>query len=303
MLTAEQVLARRSVIGSSDAAAILGVDPFRSAWEVWAEKVLDLDPDRLAEQEAVEIGNDFEAPLLAWAGRRLGEQIECGVRVMHPAGLPLAANLDARVVGKRVGLEAKTTSLSDEWGDEGTDQVPERVIVQAHHQMAAGELEVVWVPVLLARRDRLHRALYRVERNERLVMLLEQRLVEFWERHVCTETPPPLQEAPPLEILKRIRRIPGSTASVEAALVAAWESARDRRLAAEKEEERRKAELILSLGPAEAAEFGDPARIVTFLEQSRTDVDRAALRSQHPAVYAAVERRSTYRVLRVAQRR
>lgn len=55
---------RRTGITGSDAAALLGLDPFRSRIEVWAEKVGMLRSRSLDEVEAVKWGSILEAPII-----------------------------------------------------------------------------------------------------------------------------------------------------------------------------------------------------------------------------------------------
>lgn len=299
-ITAEQVEERRSAVGSSDAPAVAGVDPYRTSHDVWLEKTAGVED--LAKREAVEIGNEFERPLLWWAARELGVEIEMNVRRVHPERVFLAANLDALVVGRPVGIEAKTTSLAEEYGDEGTDQVPDRVLVQTAHQMAVAELEVVWVPVLMARHDRLHRALYRVDRNESLIRAVVNLGVGFWENHVLPGVPP-ADTSPSLDVLKRLRRRPGSTAIVAPQLVEAFEVAQAARKEAQAEEDAARSNLLSALGEAEAADYGDPDTWYTYLEQTRTSVDGRSLRLRYPEVYEEMKRTTSFRVLRKSKRR
>lgn len=264
-ITATQAVARRDYLGASDMAAVCGLDPYKSAADVYAEKCFDLED---ASSEAIDIGNDFEAPLLYWAARKLGVEIRRNQRRVHPTDKLIAASLDAVVVGEPWAIEAKTTSSPAEYGEEGTDQVPEKVIVQCQAQCYVAGLAVVYVPVLMARYDRLHRALYRVERNEDLIAAIVDRGRAFWRDHVEARTPP-LDCAPSMDVLKRIRRQPESSIDVEASLVLGWKVARDARLLAEKEEGKAKAQLILAAGDAELIRWGDPERELTYLEHTR----------------------------------
>src|SRR4051812_4359424 len=153
MITAEQRAARRHRIGSSDSAAICGIDPYKSPADVWIEKTSDTAD--LPNKAAIRIGNLIEPALVLWAQEELGIELTANLSLDgHPSGI-LSANLDAANLTKRIGVEAKTTSNPAEYGEPGTDQVPDRVIVQALHQCEVAELDVVYVPVLLARFDRL----------------------------------------------------------------------------------------------------------------------------------------------------
>lgn len=286
----DQRLRRRGWLGSSDSPAILGLDLKRNAGDVYVEKTSEMIESPSTDPQ--EIGNDFELPLLSWAARELGVEIRPNVELVPRPDLPapMGANLDALVIGKREGLEAKTGTGTD-YGDPGTDQVPERVLIQCHHQMVVAELDLVWVPVLIARFDRLERVMYKVSRNEDLCKLVVERDASFWHDHVLPRRPP---EAllPSMDTLRRVRRIPEVLASVDPELVARWKLVRAERLALEKQEEAAKAALVAALGDAEGAEWGDPKKILTFKGYQYDQIDGKEA-AKDPAVWAKYRRTIT----------
>lgn len=280
-ITDKQRELRRHHIGSSDAPAICGLDPFKSAYDVWLEKMgklVDFD----GSSEAAEIGNMVEAPLLDWAADTLKVKIKKNQR--RVAGL-LAANHDALIVNAAEGMEAKSSGLvsgqtHEHWGEAGTDEVPDRVIIQTAHQMLVSDLETVWVPALLPYRGRV---LFRVDRENGLLGALEERLHGFWERHVLTGNPPE-DSKPSLEVLKRVRREPKSIVTIDGSLLAAFREAKEIASAAAKARDEAQSALLAALGDAEAGEC--ELGTVTYLEQTRK-------------AYEVKE--STYRVLRIKE--
>ncbi len=285
MITPEQRLARRNHIGSSDIAALAGCDPWKSRMAVFLEKVYEVED--LPQKGPIARGNRYERALLDFAQEELGVELQRDVCVLHPSIQHIAVNLDARLIGRREGVEAKTSSLSDEFGDPRTDQVPERVLCQVHLQMDAADLEVVWVPVLLARFGRLEECMYRVDRNEDLIISLRDLAAEFWHTYVLPKIPPPTDGPPALDVIKRIRRTSGAVAPVDPVLVVDWRQKNAARLAAEKEEEASKSALLASLGDAEIGDFGDESKVLTYFEQKRAAYEVKA---------------STFRVARLSKR-
>lgn len=273
-LTTQQLDERRNFIGSSDAAAIFGMDPFKSAHDVYLSKVMEVG--QIEDNEAIDIGNRVESVLLQWAEEKIGRPLQRNVLVRK--GI-FGANLDAEVVGANEIVEAKSTGLSDEWGEPGTDQVPDRVIIQTHHAMYVKGAVIAWVPVLIGRFG-LKLEMYRVERNEDVIEAVAKNGELFWNRHVLPRVPPS-DSKPSLELLKRIRREPGKVVPIDAELVRAYLEARDAAKVAIELEEMKKAELIAALGDADAGQCEDGR--VTYLEQSR---------KEH------VVKASTFRVLR-----
>jgi putative phage-type endonuclease len=288
---------RQRHIGSSDSPAIIGVDPYRNAYDVWLEKTGKLIDVETAPNEAAEIGNMIEDSLLDWGAAEVGVKIiKNQRRVMD--GAPLAANHDALVRARPWGFESKTTGIlnphvaREEWGAAGTDEVPERVIVQCHHQMIVSGLELVYVPALIGGRGRV---LFEIRRNDELANAILDRLLHFW-KLVEAGTPPP-DITPHMETLKRARREPSKVTDVPEELVRRWLDARTIASAAADQEEAAKAALIAALGDAEGGEAG-AAGGVTYLEHSRRSIDALMIRERYPDAAIECERVSTFRVLR-----
>jgi putative phage-type endonuclease len=270
VITAAQREARRKYAGSSDAAAICGLDPYRSAADVWLAKTGRADD--FAGNEHTDRGNLLEPVVLTWARERIGRDFARDVMDVGACGL-LAANFDGRSGGsvpEPFVVEAKTTVTDDEWGDEGTDQVPDRVVCQVHHQMtvAGPEFRVAFVPVLIPGFKAFDFRLYRVDRDDELADALAARCRAFMTDHVRADVRP-ADFKPSLDVLKRVRREPDKLLDgmLSADLVDAWEQAKLTLKQAKEEEEKVKAALIAALDVAEGALC--PQGLITYLQTSR----------------------------------
>lgn len=298
-ITAEQREARRHHLGSSDAAAIMGLDPWRNAGDVYWSKVMDTADE---ESAPMRVGNLLEDAICQFAAQELGVELERNVSLASPDdGGILSANLDARIVGRPEGVEAKYSSFIEGWGDEGTDQVPHHVLVQCQHQAHVAGLDRVWVPALLLHR-RAEFRLYCVDRHDELIEQLVAEELRFWREHVEPRIPPADRPVPPLPALKRLRREPASvvTLSAEAAdVLTRWEAAKAAAKAAEEHVEAAQAAVLMLLGEAEAGRLPD-GRALTYLEQkSAPRCDTKLLRALAPEIAEQVVTQGTHRVLRV----
>jgi putative phage-type endonuclease len=264
-LTTEQREARRHYIGSSDSPAIMGLDPYRSAADVWLEKT-----GRAADfagNDATDRGNYLEPALLAFAEQTLGVPLTRDVMVKHQGGV-LAANLDAVNYDGPFIVEAKSSVVPEGWGEQGTDQVPDRVLVQTHHAMyvAGIAFRVAWVPVVLPGFRSFDFRMYCVARNDALAEAVAQAGVAFMERHVRTDTPPD-DFRPSLEVLKRVRREPNKTVSIADELALAYTLAKAQYAEAKQHCEQAERSLLAAMGDAEAAEC--PTGKFTYFQVSR----------------------------------
>jgi predicted phage-related endonuclease len=259
----EDLAWRRDALGSSDAPAILGIDPWRTPGDVWAEKTGRL-PAVDQDDEPQAFGKALEPVLLTRAERRLRVPVARQVWYHHPDA-PLACSVDglALMADPPVLLEAKTcgllnrpASLLAAYGDNETDEVPPSVLVQVTHQFVVLNAQPDLPPI----QDALVCALLGDGRGFRFYWLrfdrdLGAELLEdertFWERHVLEDRRPP--DAPSLETLKRMTRRPELAAvPVDPDAVAAWLRAKQERDRAEKAEEALKRDVIAALGDAEA---------------------------------------------------
>lgn len=266
-ITQTQLEQRRSRIGSSDMAAILGLDSYRNAYDVYLEKTGKLIPEPEAENDPRAAGKILEPAVLTFGEQWLGPITRNQYRSARDKGIPIGALVDAIVNESGAPVEAKTSGLygftKDVWGDEGTDQVPDRVIIQSHVHMLCTDAEVCYVPVFIAFRGFVK---FIVPRDKDVIDIISNEAQRFWSAHVLADTPP-TNLTPNLAVVKRIRREPSKTVAIDQAVVNEWLGARDARLAAEKFEEARKAEVLTALGDAEAGESA--LGTVTYLEQTR----------------------------------
>src|SRR4030043_429415 len=104
------------------------------------------------------------------------------------------------------GMEAKyaNAAMGQGYGDEGTDAIPDHVVIQAQCQMLSARLQRIWVPAAIAG-FALSFKLYCVPRDDGVINAVVEQGLAWWERHVIARVPPDVDEPPPIELLKRIR--------------------------------------------------------------------------------------------------
>ena len=197
---------RRQGIGGSDAAAILGLNPWKSALSVYYEKAHGTEtPESLA----MELGRELEPFLRRKFARWLKEQEGFSVAVQevpfmlqHPDHPILLANLDGCFEHPELGpcgLELKTAGEFMRAAWDG-DDIPDPCYIQVQHYMAVTGLGHFYVAYLIGNREF---GAARVPRNETVIGELVPRLREFWETYVLGKiTPAPAGLACDTEILK-----------------------------------------------------------------------------------------------------
>lgn len=187
-LTDQQLADRRNHLGASDIAVLAGVSPYSTPFELYLEKIGELDPEAKrtdADRERMERGHRLEDVALDWDADLRGLSIERIRRdIIHPRLPFIVVHPDARVKPWRQTrrlLEAKTSARK--W-----DVVPQHIEAQVQAQLAATGGDVADVVVLGF--DGPPTA-HEIPRNDELIAALEDLASSFWDR-VQRRDPPPM---------------------------------------------------------------------------------------------------------------
>jgi putative phage-type endonuclease len=182
---------RKKGIGSSDAAAAVGLNPHKSQLELWMEKTNQdaalPKPDPNDETSPMYWGTLLEPIVAAHYTKRTGRRVRrINAVLQHPSEPWMLANIDREVVsdGDVQILECKTAGLNGSrlWAD----GVPEYVQLQVMHQLAVTGKQAADVAVLVCGQElRIHR----IERDEAAIASLIAIERAFW-RLVETRQPP-----------------------------------------------------------------------------------------------------------------
>ena len=155
--------------------------------------------------EAMQRGHRFESTVLDWYEEQVGGRLFSSPMLIHPEHEFLSATPDALWVEKDPGklpfsyqmdftpIEAKTSQSKEEWGFEGSDDIPQEYIMQAQQQMAVTDTKSCDVPVLFSN---FNFKLYTVERNDDLIQLIIESAGEMIERIRDRKPPEPNWQHP-----------------------------------------------------------------------------------------------------------
>ncbi|MDR5778086.1 YqaJ viral recombinase family protein [Caballeronia sp. LZ065] len=183
---------RRTGIGGSDAAAAVGLNPYKSALELWLEKTgRDANlaqPDPHDTTEPVYWGMLLQPIVAAAYTQQTGNRVrKVNAVLQHPTIPFMLANLDREIVGVP-GLQILECKTAGEFGARlWRDGVPEYVQLQVQHQFAVTGKRAADVAVLLCGQQL---AVHRIERDDALIARLIPLEAQFWQ-YVISDTPPP----------------------------------------------------------------------------------------------------------------
>jgi putative phage-type endonuclease len=284
MSRSEWLQHRRKGIGGSDAAAIVGLDRYRSAFDVYAEKVgiKAEEPDN----EAMRQGRDLEDYVAQRFMEATGKKVRRRNAILqHPEHHWMLGNIDRWVVGENAGFEAKTTSVLNR-AKFSQGEFPPNYYVQCVHYMAVTGAERWYLAVLVLNKA-FH--VFTIERDEAEVQALIAAEKDFWENHVLKQIPPtPDGSESTSELLKQM--FPEAREREEAALFG-YEDKIQQYLELDmqvkeltKQRDALKQEIQLALADAEIGRAR--GYIVEWKNQTRQALDTTRLKKEQAEIYA-----------------
>ena len=192
---------RTTGIGGSDAGTVLGVNPYRTARELYYDKrgikpVVPKDSEKLP----FRWGHALEGVVAEEFSRQSGLVVfETGEMYQHPLHPMMQANVD-RIIEFPDGtlgiLECKTASPDSKikW-DNG--KIPESYEWQVRHYLAVMNLDVAYIACLFENNSQTM-AIRRIDRDFEKEQQLINAEENFWNNYVLAGVEPPLTENPNL---------------------------------------------------------------------------------------------------------
>ncbi len=187
MSTDEWLDHRRHSIGGSDAAALVGMNPYATPYSVWADKLGMTPPPE--ENEAMRLGHDLEDYVAKRFQEAAGKRVRRENNIITNPDYPYAhANVDRLLIGEDAGLECKTTSSFLNMRKCKSGDFPDNYYVQCvHYMMVTGAQR--WYLAVLALGQGSGFYYFVIDRDEEEIAALAKAEKEFWS-NVTTKTPP-----------------------------------------------------------------------------------------------------------------
>ena len=283
---------RKQGIGGSDAGAVCGLNPYRTALQVYYDKTSD--SIETFDNEAMRQGREFEDYVARRFMEASGKKVRRANFMYYDEAHPfMLADVDRMIVGENAGLECKTASpyMADKWKD---GKIPLHYQLQCYHYMSVCNADAWYIAVLIYGREFKY---YRLERDESMMADLIQIEQDFWENYVQKGI---LPEPDGSELADKVIAEYFKETLAETIPLSGFDEKLNRRqeLSAlvekmETEMKQIEQELKLYLGEAEAAE-NDRFR-VSWKQMSRQKVDEKRLKEEQPEIYEKYKKTLQYR--------
>ena len=168
-------------IGASESGAILGLNPWKTAVDVWIEKTNETEP--LEDNLNMRLGRDLE-PIIQ---KLFEEETGLKVRKDHKIRIDdeyifITTNLDGIVIGEKVPVEYKTMTKWD--GD-----IPDYYYCQIQHQMMVTNTPYCYFVVLVLGLGK-QLVVEKYDRDDSFIYKMRKELVHFWNENVLKNVVP-----------------------------------------------------------------------------------------------------------------
>lgn len=197
---------RKKGIGGSDAATILGLNPYKTSIQLWEEKTGRKQAEDISDKPYVQYGTKAEDHLrelfkLDFPQYEVSHQENTIIK--HPTYPFLFASLDGQLVDKETGelgvLEIKTSEIlrsmqKEKW----KEKIPDNYYCQVLHYLNVTGYSFAVLKAQLRydyngniRLETKHYTIKRQEVEEDIKLLCEKE-IEFWTKYVEKDVAPPL---------------------------------------------------------------------------------------------------------------
>lgn len=167
---------RKSGIGGSDIAAIMGLSPYKSAFALYAEKHGDVEAEDLSNNEYVYWGTALEQLVADRFCELTNKKVrKCGTLQDENYEFMLA-NVDRLVVGEETGLECKTANgfKAKDWDG---DEVPDAYYCQCQWYMMITGFKKWYIACLIGGN---HFVWKEIPRNDEFIAEMSTAAIIFW---------------------------------------------------------------------------------------------------------------------------
>lgn len=167
---------RREGIGGSDAGAALGLSKWRTPYQVYLDKIGETQG--IEENESMYWGKKHEDNIINRYIEGTGKAVERPQAIFRNQINPFMQYTPDGISFGRL-LEAKTSRYGQDFGDAGTDEIPQEYLVQVQHGMIVTGLRVCDVAVLISGSEYRQ---YEIPADKELQEMIIEQESAFWEK-------------------------------------------------------------------------------------------------------------------------
>lgn len=187
---------RRQDVTSTESAALFGMSPYMTAFELWHAKRSGVSAD-FQMNDRVRWGNRLEAAIAQGIADEKGWQIAPMKQYMRLPDERIGSSFDFVILnhpsGKAAHLEIKNVDwlqYRDKWlNDDEYPEAPEHIELQVQHQMMVSGFSLSYIGALVGGNESF---VIERQRNDRVIAAMRSRIAEFWRTVDAGQEPLPV---------------------------------------------------------------------------------------------------------------
>lgn len=316
--------ARKEGIGGSDAASVLGLNPYKSSMRVYMDKIStnhvgnklkDIYEDEsirdIYKHESIkdkleidkevnykmELGNKLKNFIANEFVLKTGKKVRSINGILKNDKYPFAlANIDRAVIGEKAFLECKITNSYSKklWQKE----VPIYYKIQCYHYMAITGATHCYIAALIGNEELV---IHRIDRNEELINEIMDLEKMFWDKCILgEELPSPDGSEDYSKVLQVLYKDSIDEELIlfeKGDLLKRYDDVREFVKNLDMEKKAIEQYLQMQMKDYEVAYLGD--RKITWKKQVRNTIDTKKLKQDHPEIANKYMKTTTSRVFRI----
>ena len=237
---------RSQHVGGSDVAALFGLSPYSSRWQLWMEKSGKLSPEDISGNKAVQAGTFLESGIANWAAHRWSMDLAKVNDYYTVDDCPgMGASFDY-IANNGAPVEIKWSARGYGWNYNGEeiDEAPENYLLQVQHQLACTTSDHAWLVALIDDEPRR----MKIPRNDNIIDAIKHEIKLFWKSIDEGKEPEPDYATDVAAITKLMGTLPKSDVvldDADAPLFAAYKAAKEEEKVAAARADEAKAALLM----------------------------------------------------------
>jgi putative phage-type endonuclease len=251
---------RQRDVTSTESAALFGMSPYVTAFDLWHRKRSGTAPE-FKQNDRMKWGNRLEAAIAHGIAEEQGWEIRPMKEYMRDPDARLGSSFDFVItsLGEPVHLEIKNVdylAFRDGWieHDDGSIEAPEHIEMQVQHQMAVSGFKRAFIGAFIGGNRGV---VIERERDEDVIRAIRHRVAEFWRTVDAGQEPEPVMPDDAQTLIRMNQYAqPGKVLDASsdeeiARLVDEYRQANAAKKNAEEDAEVAKARLLEAIGDAE----------------------------------------------------
>lgn len=303
----EWLTERAKGIGSSEVAAILGVSPYQTPYELWEKKTRD--NSGASEEDGTNlrfaIGHDLEERVAATFEAVTGNEIDKGTKgdfVVYDTETPyMRVSPDRYYTDKETGekgiLECKTTTRPID-----PDSIPMQYFCQVQYQMGVTGLKkaaLAWIDLISTGEGFGGFGYVRIDFDPDFFAFMSAKVKDFWTENVIKKTPPaPTTAKDAARVYPESKDKAAEVTDETAGYILKLKDTTAKIKELEAVADELKDHITTAFGDAERLAIGNDTW-ATYKTQHSQRLDTKKLKADHPDIYEEYCKESTTRVLRI----